>query len=40
MTRDRVDADELPPPVCDYCGSEIEDRGQQCPALDSGECRP
>jgi len=35
-----TDAD-LPDPVCDYCGTTIdEDTDQQCPALDDGRCQP
>jgi len=28
------------PLVCDFCGFEIEEVGQQCAALDDGRCRP
>ena len=28
------------PLVCDFCGFEIEEIGQDCPALDEGVCRP
>jgi len=28
------------PIVCDFCGFEIEEFDQQCPALDDGRCRP
>jgi len=26
--------------VCEFCGFEIEERDQPCPALDDGRCRP
>ena len=29
-----------PNPICEYCGFEIEEEGQECPALDDGECQP
>jgi predicted Zn-ribbon and HTH transcriptional regulator len=35
-----LDLEELPPPVCNFCGFEIEEREQDCPALDDGRCRP
>jgi hypothetical protein len=35
-----VNPDELPLPVCNFCGFEIEEREQDCPALDNGRCRP
>ena len=28
------------PPVCEFCGCEIEVVGQSCPALHDGRCRP
>jgi len=28
------------PPICNYCGFEIDEPGQQCTALDDGECQP
>lgn len=30
----RVDLDSLASPVCEFCSGYIEDRGQDCPALD------
>jgi len=38
--RERVDLDSLPDPVCEFCGGAIEERGQDCPALDDGRCEP
>lgn len=26
--------------ICDYCGEEIEEPLQACPALDNGVCEP
>lgn len=40
MTGDGSDLDDLPPPICEYCGFTIEERGQKCPALDDGVCEP
>ena len=28
------------PLVCDFCGFEIEEVDQECPALEDGRCRP
>jgi rubrerythrin len=28
------------PAICEFCGFEIEEPDQQCPALDDGRCRP
>lgn len=28
------------PLVCDFCGFEIDEVGQKCPALADGRCRP
>jgi hypothetical protein len=37
----RLSLDELENPVCDCCGFEIEESGQQCYARDDGEvCAP
>jgi hypothetical protein len=33
----RLSLDELENPICDICGFEIEERGQQCFARDDGE---
>jgi len=35
-----LELDQLPLPVCNFCGFEIEERDQDCPALDDGRCRP
>lgn len=32
--------EDLPDPICEYCGMPIEERGQKCPALDDGQCAP
>jgi len=37
---ERTPKSEENPLVCEFCGFEIEDVGQDCPALDDGECRP
>jgi len=39
MSSDAQNADQNPI-VCDFCGFEIEEVDQQCPALDDGRCRP
>jgi hypothetical protein len=26
--------------ICEFCGLEIEEIDQECPALDDGRCRP
>lgn len=28
------------PPICEFCGFEIEHPEQECAALDEGVCRP
>lgn len=35
-----VDFDSLASPVCEFCGGFIDERGQDCPALDKGVCQP
>lgn len=35
-----LNAEELPPPICDTCGGEIEGLDQQCPARPEGVCAP
>lgn len=32
--------EELPAPVCDYCGFEIKELDQDCVAVDEGVCYP
>lgn len=32
--------EDLPDPICEYCGFPIEEDGQRCVALDDGECAP
>ena len=27
-------------PICEFCGTYIQAVGQECPALDDGECDP
>jgi hypothetical protein len=34
------DDGDLPPAVCDFCGEQILEDDQACPALDEGVCRP
>lgn len=36
----RFDVDELPAPICDFCGEAIEDETADCPARDEGRCHP
>jgi hypothetical protein len=36
----RFDPDELPLPICDTCGGEIEKVDQDCPALTEAVCSP
>jgi len=33
------DVDESSP-ICEFCGLEITEVDQQCPALDDGRCHP
>lgn len=30
----------LDPVCCEFCGLEIEESDQDCPALDDGRCQP
>ena len=39
MSSDTLDGFEKPL-VCDFCGFEIEEIDQECPALDKGVCWP
>lgn len=32
--------ERLDPPICEWCGCFITERGQPCPARDEGECHP
>jgi len=32
--------DDLPLLICEFCGTEITEEEQQCPALEDGRCRP
>ncbi len=32
--------EDLPDPICWYCGTRIEEEPQDCPARDDGRCRP
>jgi hypothetical protein len=34
------DPEELPAPICELCGFEIEEFDQDCVALDEGVCSP
>jgi hypothetical protein len=36
----RFDPSELPTPICEVCGCEIEEVGQDCVAVDEGACQP
>jgi len=38
--RQRVDLDELAGPICEFCGIQIEEPDQKCPALSEGVCSP
>ncbi|MFB6161768.1 MAG: hypothetical protein ABEJ61_11445 [Haloferacaceae archaeon] len=40
MSRTDRLVDDLPPAVCDYCGEQIVEDEQRCPARDEGVCRP
>lgn len=35
-----IDPDELPDPICNYCGSVIEETDQECPGRPQGVCAP
>ena len=36
----RVDGSDLAPPICEYCGCEIDYPGKRCAALEDGRCQP
>lgn len=38
MSVDSIEA--VQPVCCEYCGLPIDEPGGDCPALDSGVCRP
>jgi hypothetical protein len=40
LERPTVDLEDLPNPICDYCGGEIAEDEQECPALEDGRCAP
>jgi hypothetical protein len=37
---DRPVSADLPPAICEFCGGEIVEDEQPCPARSEGVCRP
>ncbi|MEF8782701.1 MAG: hypothetical protein V5A54_06380 [Haloarculaceae archaeon] len=35
-----ISTEQLPTPICDVCGCEIEEMDQDCVAVDEGVCVP